>query len=770
LSPGAGDDNSINALAINSTYLFYWDGKNLNAFNKATGDPAGAGVVVASDTVLRQGGIIADECGNVFVGDRQGIIKVYKFDGATFNDAAAPDITVTGYTAYNSVYDLAFDDSKRILYASGRGFVASFDVSSYCTQATYKLNIVKNCNALSATATLAPSPPAGSTLDYVLYNGSTQISTNTTGLFTGLTLGTTYTIKAIINQSCSGLQTVADFIMGGPRLTINKTPACGSNGSFTVDATDGTTPYSFSIDGGSFQNSNTFSNLTPNIYNLTVKDANGCVSLSPVTVVAGTNCVSATAVVVDENCGIGNGSITITTVNGMPPYLYSVNGGSFQSGNVFNNLPAGNYTIQVKDAGNGTFDLSAKINSINNNNLVFAHTETDASCQNNDGSITATGAGGVLPFQFNLNGGTFQNSGVFRNLSTGNYIVIIKDANGCTFSQQVTVPLINNLTVDAGTSKITCEGDSILLNASSNGTSFLWTPAAGISATTLLQPKVAPAVTTQYFITAKWGPCTLNDSVIINVKPAPKPVAADTSICFGKSVMLNASGGVSYTWTPATWLSDPTIANPQVIKPASTITYSLSAVGANNCTSVKPAKIKLTVTYPIKVFAGNDTVALVNEALQLTAIDFNNNPAVNWLWTPSTGLSNPFIPDPVFLWNSDISYLLTAITPEGCEAQDSIIVKVYKFADIFVPTAFSPNGDGKNEVLKAMPVGIKKFNRFSVYNRWGQLLFTTTDASKGWDGKIAGVLQSSAVFVWITSGVDFKGRLMERKGSTVLIR
>jgi gliding motility-associated-like protein len=111
-----------------------------------------------------------------------------------------------------------------------------------------------------------------------------------------------------------------------------------------------------------------------------------------------------------------------------------------------------------------------------------------------------------------------------------------------------------------------------------------------------------------------------------------------------------------------------------------------------------------------------------------------------------------------------------AVTPDGCEARDSIHIKVYKHADIFVATGFSPNGDGKNEVLKAVPIGIKQFKYFSVYNRWGQLVFTTSDASKGWDGRIGGQLQNTGVFVWIASGVDFKGRPIEKKGTTVLIR
>lgn len=88
---GSANDNSMNALAVNSSFLFYWDGKNLKAFNKSTGADAGTSLTIAVNDSLMQGGIYADECNNVFVGrNKNGTIKVYHFDGNTFDDAAAP--------------------------------------------------------------------------------------------------------------------------------------------------------------------------------------------------------------------------------------------------------------------------------------------------------------------------------------------------------------------------------------------------------------------------------------------------------------------------------------------------------------------------------------------------------------------------------------------------------------------------------------------------------------------------------------------------------
>ena len=124
-----GLDNSSNTLAVNSHYLFYWDGVNLKAFNKATGAAVGIQLVVPGNILLRQGGIFVDECDNVFAGSSNGTIKVFKFTGTGFDDLAVADITIAGFSA-NAVYDLVYDNAKELLYACGNGFVASLDISA----------------------------------------------------------------------------------------------------------------------------------------------------------------------------------------------------------------------------------------------------------------------------------------------------------------------------------------------------------------------------------------------------------------------------------------------------------------------------------------------------------------------------------------------------------------------------------------------------------------------------------------------------------------
>lgn len=214
-------DNSSNCIALNADYLFYWDGKNLKAFDKSTGTVTGSQVTLPT-TALMQGGIFADECNNVFVGYTNGTIKVYKFNGAVFDDAAAADINITGF-GNSAVLDITYDHARNLVYACGSSFVAAIDVSQYCALPVYTVSVVSDIANLSATASLTPSPSAGSTVSFSLFNGTTLITTNTTGIFTGLTTGVTYTVKAIINEACSGTQAVKDFILAAAPPPTTKT-------------------------------------------------------------------------------------------------------------------------------------------------------------------------------------------------------------------------------------------------------------------------------------------------------------------------------------------------------------------------------------------------------------------------------------------------------------------------------------------------------------------------------------------------------------------
>lgn len=549
--------------------------------------------------------------------------------------------------------------------------------------------------------------------------------------------------------------------------TVVQPAQCGINGSITVTAIDGTSPYQYSIDGITFQSNNSFTGLAPGNYTITVKDANNITGSK--FVILGNSCLTVNLTSNASSCGNNNGGIQATASNGTAPYQYSIDGINFTPGGNFTGLLAGNYTITVKDVINNTSTAAVTIANTDGPiiNLVVT---SPAECINQTGTITISAQGGTPPLKYSINGGTFTNNPFFSGLGAGAYNLTIKDANECTLLSSVTIPLTNTLHVDAGNDALVCEGESITLNGSSNGQSFLWTNSTTLSNADIYNPVAKPVVSTMYYLNATSGSCTKNDSVFVQVKPSPLTNAgASQTICFGQNANLQGSGGISFLWTPSSYLSNPNIFNPQVVKPLNSIIYKLTVTGANGCKSVQPGTVTINVTPPPKVFAGNDTSIVIGQALQLDAKDINGSGFNQYTWSPATGINNPFIQTPVAIIKSNIKYVVFARTQAGCEGIDSISINAFTHSDIFVPTAFTPNSDGKNDILKAIPVGIKLFKYFAVYDRYGSKIFYTDNANIGWDGKTKNSLYNTSGFIWIAAGIDYNNNEIIRKGNVLLI-
>jgi gliding motility-associated-like protein len=143
---------------------------------------------------------------------------------------------------------------------------------------------------------------------------------------------------------------------------------------------------------------------------------------------------------------------------------------------------------------------------------------------------------------------------------------------------------------------------------------------------------------------------------------------------------------------------------------------------------------------------------------------------VTYNWSPAAGLNNRNIERPVATLDRDIKYTLYSITNKGCEKTTNIFIKRYVGAEIYIPNAFTPNGDGANDVLKVLPVGFKSFDFLALYNRYGQQVYFTHDWHKGWDGTLGGRPQDAGNYVVIARMTDYNGNVMVRKGHVILLR
>ncbi len=608
---------------------------------------------------------------------------------------------------------------------------------------------------------------------------------------TGLT---TYIIRSVYTKNDDplaevfGTDTVRVSRVSAITATTSTTAtlcAGANDGTITVSPQTGTPPYTFTLDTGTPVNSAgsyTFTNVSPGPHTITMTDVNGCPNSTTVDVATGP-ALTTTATKTDVLCNGGNsGIVTVVPPSiGTAPFGYSLDGVNWQASNVFNNVAAGIYTVYFRSA-----DICPGTTTITVNEpaaLTANSANTNATCNGGtDGTITVAAGGGVPGYQYSLDATNFQGSNIFNVLS-GNYTVYVKDANGCVTNFQAIVGLTNDLTFTPQTNPTICEGTSNQLSLTSNALQYAWSPKTGLSDTTIFNPVANPIVTTQYIVKVTRGFCTAEDTVFVNVNTAPIPDAgADGFICYGQNYQLSANGGTQYKWVPGTYLDNTNIKTP-LSTPVKDVVYTLSVLtDVNGCASLVTDSMRIDVTAPIKVKTFPfDTVVYHTDQFPILAIPSDTD-VINYSWSPSMGLSNPNIPNPIATMDAttfsptfgsigdEILYQVTASTIAGCKGEGYIRVKIYKGPDIYIPTAFSPNGDGKNDKLIPFPVGIKTLNYFRVYNRWGQLMFSTTKLHDGWDGTLGGKEQQTASFVWLAEAITEQDKIITKKGVVTLVR
>ncbi|HEX5654433.1 MAG TPA: gliding motility-associated C-terminal domain-containing protein, partial [Chitinophagaceae bacterium] len=486
-----------------------------------------------------------------------------------------------------------------------------------------------------------------------------------------------------------------------------------------------------------------------------------------VTVAPGSLGITANTTAVGCN-GQNTGTIKVEGIGGARPYQYSIDGINWQSDSTFN-VPAGSYNVTIRDA--NLCAISQSVSVTEPPVMAGSSSTSNASCNGgNDGRITLTASGGNGGFLYSLDGQNFQASNIF-NVGPGNYTATIKDNLGCVFTiPNIVVDLTNDLNFTAPADATICEGNSTQLTISSNALQYSWTPSTGLSSASVSNPTASPTSTTNYNVRLTYGRCTADVPVTVNVNPAPIPDAgADGFICYGQNYQLQGSGGMIYSWSPATYLDDATKDNP-LANPDKTTTYLLSVTDANGCRSVISDAVTIDVTPPIQVSAfPSDTITYQGDQIRLLAI----SAATDYLWSPALGLSDPTIPDPVFTAGAvgDIMlYKVTGSTRAGCKGEAYVSIKVYKGPELYVPTGFTPNGDGRNDTFFPFPVGIKNIKYFRVFNRWGQLIYSTNTTNDGWDGKFGGQDQPNGVYVWTVEGLTQDNKVINRRGTVTLIR
>jgi hypothetical protein len=323
------------------------------------------------------------------------------------------------------------------------------------------------------------------------------------------------------------------------------------------------------------------------------------------------------------------------------------------------------------------------------------------------------------------------------------------------------------VSLDAGVDSTICLTDTFRLAPVSDGLRFSWsaTPQAYFDNPNTRNALTRPSGNTTYHVVASIGSCIGEDEFSVRTVPYPVvTVGDDVTICYDDTTRLNGyTNGSSFRWDPVVSLDNPGSLSP-FADPLQTTTYTLLGFDTLGCPKPGMDQVVINVRQEIIASAGNDTAVVKGQPLQL-----KGSGSEFYAWSPETFLSSTSRPDPVAVLDRNMTYVLKTYDTDGCFDLDTILIKVFQTApDIFVPNAFIPGS--RNNELRPYAVGMTSLDYFRVYNRWGQVVFSTTQLNKGWDGRINGVVQNNGTYVWMISGTDYTGKKVLRKGTAVLIR
>ena len=308
---------------------------------------------------------------------------------------------------------------------------------------------------------------------------------------------------------------------------------------------------------------------------------------------------------------------------------------------------------------------------------------------------------------------------------------------------------------------------------------YTWTPAAGVSDPHILTPTITPPSNTTYSITATYPGCPdMVHTILYYIEhPEINIVPKDTTFCIGSPIPIAvfaspADSPFTHTWSSAINLSDTSIINPYFYSPVTGVfNYVLTIQSGLGCTSTDSLIMRPSPPATLQIIPGNTTINF-GDHIQLQAINQSSFDLI-YTWLPDNGtLNNPNISDPIATpTDSTTTYTVLAMNQWGCRDSTSVTIMLdYPFDCI--PTAFSPNKDGLNDVFRLCPyMQYQKLVEFKVFNRWGEMVYiNTSDPSKGWDGTFNGVAQDIGVYNYVITIAKPDGSNKTMTGTVTLIR
>ncbi len=385
----------------------------------------------------------------------------------------------------------------------------------------------------------------------------------------------------------------------------------------------------------------------------------------------------------------------------------------------------------------------------------------------------------VVQYTWKLDGNTISSAGTASHYfaSAGLYTLdlTVRTTNGCEVNADTAI-VIHALPVPGASPKDTtvCTGSRVPLQAH-DGVLYNWQPANDLQGAATATPVATAVLTNKYYVTVTNGfGCVQKDSVrIVADEKVQLRQSNDVLICRGDETRLTAGGNTNrWEWTPVTGLNNPHSASTKA-SPDTTTRYQVVGYSLNTCPNDTGFVLVSVADLPV-VDLGPDRTTEAGQVITLSPTVSTD--VVKYNWWPAGGLNCTDCKTPVFVADNDIVYHLRVITQYGCASEDDVRITVAcgKGA-VYVPNAFTPNSDGKNDVFTIKGYGIQRVKSFRIFNRWGQVVFkrenfSPNDRSFGWDGNINGRMAAPGAYVYIAEVTCNEGKAVVVKGTVMLVR
>ncbi len=357
------------------------------------------------------------------------------------------------------------------------------------------------------------------------------------------------------------------------------------------------------------------------------------------------------------------------------------------------------------------------------------------------------------------------------------YIVTASTIWGCVAKDTITLNVEDIPHLDAGADFKLCRGETRVVPVG-DVYNALWTPDTYLSSGTSLAPTINATQDMTWIIYSEnrlgnRPGCFIYDTLSMRVIDTVKAIAPkDTFMCLGDRVLLDLTAvdvsvnDTTYEWTPAQYLDDNRIEDPTAFPPFS-MPFTVIVRSPLCFRDSQTVFVRVDPLPEIELY--QDTVIAIGTELDLAAL---SNDAVVYEWTPNAPLSCYDCATPTLSAVYSQWIYVTVTNDFGCKATDSAYVKVLPCTPdfVFVPTAFTPNGDGLNDILYARGKALVEIKTFIVSNRWGNVMYSSNNIKEGWDGTFRGQLAPTDAYVWYVKGLCTNGEEVEKKGTITLIR